>query len=128
MLPLPWGQGEYRGPRGCAPVFLMQPSGTQTFRLPPGYLEGQVVCGKAAWLCPCLQVRPELGLWSLYNIVGPATREVLTPTLSLLASMLSGGEYLFTSFGGYSRGTLLEGHLQCSRLQKAGIGEPDRDA
>lgn len=52
-------------------------------------------------------------------MVGPATREVLTPTWSLLASVLSCAECLFTSFGGYSRGKLLEGYLLlvgCRRL------------
>lgn len=42
-------------------------------------------------------------------MVGPATREVLTPTWSLLAFVLSCAECLFTAFGRYSRGKLLEG-------------------
>lgn len=71
---------------------------------------GTTVCGKARLALPLPPGKPGLGHWSLCSdVVGPATHEVLTSTLSLLSSAFSGGECLFLSFGGYSRGKLFEG-------------------
>lgn len=74
---------------------------------------------------PLPVVKSALGLCRLCSdTVRPATREVLTPALSLPAAVSSGGSYLLTSFWGSSRRKSSEGHLLCSRVQgKAGTGE-----
>lgn len=101
VLPLPCGQGENRGPRGCAPA----PRCNQLehwHQFPPGKLEGQ---DRHCCVWPRTLALPQLlgeawtWLWSLCSDMGPTTPKALTPTLSLLASPFSSGECLYFLWG-----------------------------